>query len=105
MAAMEWKRVCCPVDFSEPTRAALRVAADLCRRFGAELLLLHADFPGKLAEELPHVGSVDAQLLALKEQAERSGVTRVGLARGAGEPVTSIVDFAKAAGVDLIVMG
>jgi nucleotide-binding universal stress UspA family protein len=68
-------------------------------------VLLHADFPGKLAEELPHHGSVDAQLLALKEQPERSGVQRVGVARAAGEPVTSIVEFAKKANVALIVMG
>src|SRR5919206_3229706 len=43
MADLQWRKVLCPVDFSEESRAALRVAADLARRFGAELTLMHSD--------------------------------------------------------------
>ena len=35
------RRILCPIDFSPPSRAALRYAADLARDFGAALLLLH----------------------------------------------------------------
>jgi nucleotide-binding universal stress UspA family protein len=37
----EWKRFCCAVDFSDPSRVAMREAAELARRFGGELELLH----------------------------------------------------------------
>ena len=32
MAPMEWRRICCPVDFSEPARAGLLVAAEPSER-------------------------------------------------------------------------
>ncbi len=105
MTALDWKKICCPVDFSEPTRAALRVASDLCRRLGSELLLLHVDGGAKLAEELPPAGTVEMQLAGLKGEAEHLGAGRVMLARAPGEPVPAIVEFAKKNGVDLIVMG
>jgi len=41
----EWKRVCCAVDFSEPSRLALEEAVDLCRRSGAELTIVHVRTP------------------------------------------------------------
>jgi nucleotide-binding universal stress UspA family protein len=104
MAAMDWKKICCPVDFSEPTQTALRVAVDLCRRLGSELVFLHVDAAVKLAEELPH-GSVEAQLTALKDDAQRRGAQRVALARAPGEPVLAIVEFAKKNAIELIVMG
>ncbi len=38
---IEWKRICCAVDFSTPSRSALEEAAALARRWGADLTLLH----------------------------------------------------------------
>lgn len=37
----EWKRICCAVDFSKPCAVAMRTAAELAGRLGAELTLLH----------------------------------------------------------------
>ncbi len=37
----EWKRICCAVDFEAPSRAAMEEAAELAKRFGAELTLAH----------------------------------------------------------------
>ncbi len=37
----ESKRFCCAVDFSHPSRLAMHEAAELARRFGAELELVH----------------------------------------------------------------
>ncbi len=105
MAAVEWNKVCCAVDFSEPARTALRVAADLCRRLGSQLVLFHADGTEKLAAELPPVGTVEAQLATWKVEAERFGARRVEVVRAAGQPEVAIVEFAGKSGVDLIVMG
>ena len=92
MSEMEWKKVCCPVDFSDPSRAALRVAADMCQRFGAELTLLHvAD-----AAELPGCD------LKLREWG--SGIS-LRTAHAVGDPQLAIVDFARQGGFQLIVMG
>ncbi len=45
MTTIEWGRICCPVDFSEPSHRAMCAAADLCR-LGSALILLHADVLG-----------------------------------------------------------
>lgn len=105
MAAMDWKRICCPVDFSEPSRSALRAAADLSRRFGSELLVLHIDDAGKIAAELPPTPPEEAALAALKQEAERLGASHVTVVQAAGQPEVSILDFARTSRVDLIVMG
>ncbi len=36
-----WNRILCAVDFSQPSRLAMEAAADLARRFGARLTLVH----------------------------------------------------------------
>jgi nucleotide-binding universal stress UspA family protein len=103
MAAMEWRRICCPVDFSEPARAGLRVAADLCRRLGSELVLLQAEAGPKVAEELPRAGA--EELEAWRAEAERLGAPRAMVARAGGPPEVAIVEFASTREIDLIVMG
>ncbi len=103
MAAMEWRRICCPVDFSEPARAGLLVATDLCRRLGSELVLLHAEGGQRVAEELPRAG--DEKLEAWKTEAERLGASRATVARTGSPPEVAIVEFAATTGIDLVVMG
>jgi nucleotide-binding universal stress UspA family protein len=102
MADLQWKKVFCPVDFSEESRAALRVAADLARRFGAELTLFHSD---TAASALQAATSEPGQLGEWKREAERLGAPRVTTAHASGEPPGAIVEAAKAGGYDLIVMG
>jgi universal stress protein A len=41
----EWRNICCAVDFSEPSRLAMRQAASLASHFQAELTLLHVHEP------------------------------------------------------------
>lgn len=96
MPEIAWKKVCCPVDFSRESRAALDVAVDLCRRLGAELTILHveeADRPDRSAEN-------DAWL----EEAARSGVT-VRAAATPGDPKLAISAWCERNGFDAIVMG
>jgi len=117
MPNADWKRICCPIDFSDASRAALEVAADLARRFGAELVLLHAyPIPGYTFPD----GSVVASpkmMQELAEQAQRHleewrvdaerlvAAPRVSAERAVGEPAAEIVSFAQSRGVDLLVLG
>jgi nucleotide-binding universal stress UspA family protein len=103
--ATKWKTICCPVDFSEPTQAALSIAADLCNRLGSNLVLLHVDGVGKVAEELAGGELVDTALAAWKVDAQRLGAGEVTLQRVKGQAEMAIVDYAARSGVDLIVMG
>ena len=116
MPNADWKRICCPIDFSDASRAAMEVAADLARRTGAELVLLHAyPIPGYTFPD----GSVVASpkmMQDLADQAERhleewrldaakiTGGT-VTTHKAIGEPAAEIVAFAKSAGSDLVVVG
>ncbi|MFL5270699.1 MAG: universal stress protein [Anaeromyxobacteraceae bacterium] len=102
MAELQWKKEFCPVDFSDESRAALRVAVDLARRFGAELTLFHADTAGSALQASV---SEPGQLGDWKRQAEALGAPRVTTARAAGEPQATIVEEAQRGGANLIVMG
>jgi universal stress protein A len=102
MAELQWRKVFCPIDFSEASRAALRVAVDLARRFGAELTLFHAD---ETSSALQAATSEPGQLGEWRREAERLGAARVTTAHAGGEPPTAIVDAARSGGHDLIVMG
>jgi nucleotide-binding universal stress UspA family protein len=117
MPNADWKRICCPIDFSDASRAAMEVAADLAHRFGAELVLLHAyPIPGYTFPD----GSVMASpkmMQDLADQAQRHidewraeaerlvGAPRVRAEKGVGEPAAEILSFAKANGIDLLVLG
>ncbi len=116
MPSAEWKNICCPIDFSDASRAAMETAADLARRFGATLTLLHAypvpgyTFPdgsvvasSRMLQELAdqaakHVGE-------WKRQAQGMGVPTVNAETLVGEPASEIVSYARDHGVDLLVLG
>ena len=117
MATADWKRICCPIDFSDASRAAMEVAADLAKRFGAELVLLHAyPIPGYTFPD----GSVVASpkmMQELADQAQRHleewrveaeqlvGAPRVTAEKAVGEPAAEILELARARGADLLVLG
>jgi universal stress protein A len=104
MSEIQWKRVCCPVDFSDTSRAALGIAVDLCRRFHADLTLLHVESPGGGILQEP-ASTPDRQLESWRQEAEQLGAPRVATDRSPGQPALVIADYAKAQGFDLIVMG
>ena len=116
MPELAWNKICCPVDFSEPARAAMQAAAAIAQRFDAMLTLFHAyQLPGytlpegsvvaspKMLQELAE--QADRHLLEWKELAERMGAPRVQTAKSVGEPSVEIVEFAKETGQDLLVIG
>ena len=111
-----YKRILCPVDFSEYSNAAVEEAADLAKAIGAELTLLHAfqnpayvmpmqgyvglgaDFLGKLRQQLE-----DEVVAQSRPVRERGVAVKTEVVEGV--PYKVIVDHAKEAQSDLIVMG
>jgi nucleotide-binding universal stress UspA family protein len=111
-----YKRILCPVDFSECSSAALEEAASLAKVIGAELTLLHAyqnpayvlpmqgyvgfsgDFLTKLREQLD--GEIAKQAVPLRDQGIAVKTELIE-----GVPYKAIVDHAKENRSDLIVMG
>jgi nucleotide-binding universal stress UspA family protein len=116
MPGADWKKICCPVDFSDASRAALEVAADLARRTGASLTLLHAyPIPGytlpdgsvvaspTMMQEL--AGAADRHLASWRADAEAMGAPAVTAEKVIGEPAREIVGWAQANAADLLVLG
>jgi universal stress protein A len=114
---IEFHRILAPTDFSAPARAALIYAAALAEKFASELIVLHV--VQDLAIFLPDAVTVTPVALPPAEEmtaAVREGITRFiqnsNLAGRTireevreGTPHAEIVEFAREAGVDLIVMG
>ncbi len=116
MPSADWKRILCPIDFSDASRAALEVAAELSRRYGAKVALFHAypvpgyTFPdgsfvasSKMLDELSEQAS--RHLLEWKGIAEGMGIAHVETATAVGEPAHEILAFAKEQHTDLVVLG
>jgi nucleotide-binding universal stress UspA family protein len=102
MAELRWSKIFCPVDFSEESRAALHVAADLSRRMNAELTLFHVE---SSESRLQAAAAPAGQLADWRREAEQLGAARVTTATAPEQPAKAIVDTAQEAGFDLIVMG
>jgi nucleotide-binding universal stress UspA family protein len=117
MPNADWKRICCPIDFSDASHAAMEVAAHLARKNGASLVLLHAyPIPGYTFPD----GSVVASprmMQELADQAEKHleewraeaeklvGGAQVRTEKAIGEPAAEILSFAKSSGQELLVLG
>ena len=116
MPNADWKRICCPIDFSDASRAAMEVAADLARRNDGALTLLHAypvpgyTFPDgsvvaspKMMQDLSDQAA--RHLEEWRAEAERLGAPRVSTVTAVGEPAAEIVGHAADQGVELLVLG
>jgi nucleotide-binding universal stress UspA family protein len=114
--ALEWKKILCPVDFSDASRDALRVACELARRFDGEVTVFHAyPLPGYTLPEgtvlpatamLQELASQTDELLAKwKAEALADGAPRVSTAKAVGEPASEIVAAAEDGKFDAIVVG
>ncbi len=114
--AMPWKKILCPVDFSDPARAAMRAAAELCAQFDGDLTLFHAyQLPGYTLPEGSVVASpkmlqdladqAEAHLLEWQRLAQGMGAPRVTTAKAIGDPALEVVQLARDGAFDLIVVG
>jgi nucleotide-binding universal stress UspA family protein len=115
VAMAEWRKICCPVDFSEPARRAFDEAIDLARRLGAELVVAHVYVPITPAATDVLVSSRGVLETEGIEEARELETWRVDAQERLDAPVTAsvlageasaeIARFARENGVDLIVMG
>ena len=116
MARVEWKRILCPVDFSETARAAMDTAIELAAKFDGELVLVHAyPIPGYTFPDGSAVASA-RMLQELSDEAarhldewralaEKAGAKKVSVETAVGDPAGEIVRVAADKKADLVVMG
>ena len=107
-----WKKICCPVDFSSESRAAMEEAAELAWRFGGDLTLVHVDERspraleslGAREERDEEATGLERKLAGWRDDAEPIATTRVDCVLLAGAAAEEIVRFAREKGYDVIVM-
>ena len=111
-----FSKILVPVDFSADSAEATRVAADLARRFHADLTLIYVydalvySLPDGFVAEPPLqvkalVEAFTEQLADGKRQALAAGAPRVEAKLLEGSVATEIVEYARAGELDLVVMG
>lgn len=73
----QWKKICCAIDFSDPSRLAMEKAAALAGRLDAELVLLHvydahAASPEILVSRFEHeLPDLETKMQAWERDAQR----------------------------------
>lgn len=111
---MQLQRVLLATDGSQDSRLAARAAADLCKKSGAELHLVHAyrypqdyGYPGVLSEDYVEACEESARMVAEdeKQAIEKRGCPVAGVHVEAGPAIEVILDVADGLKVDLIFMG
>jgi universal stress protein A len=102
MSVQAWRRLCCPVDFSDASRAALRHAADLTVSLDAELTLVHVQ-PAPSPEDREE--EVDSRLAAWTRDVEWMANREVASMMLVGDPVDEILRLAREGDFDVIVLG
>ncbi|HEX8108016.1 MAG TPA: universal stress protein [Kofleriaceae bacterium] len=113
---MTFKKILCPVDFSEDSQQAMQVAAGLARNAQATLVLLYVWQPQRWMTDYgmqwPNEVLVEAQALedgklaTYRVDAQRLGAPEVVTRLVRGEPWDQIVSAAHDdRAIDLIVMG
>jgi nucleotide-binding universal stress UspA family protein len=112
---MLFRTILCPVDFSGPSRLALRFAATMAKDSGAELTAVFVDDP--LLSTAAAVAKFDTKLMAQKTRRELAAFVQkalsgcgvpartVHLLLVAGRPPDEITAAARSLRADLIVMG
>lgn len=105
-------------DFSAPSDVALAYGRELARSFGAKLVVLHvvenimtrAFGPDGYAITNPDLqrdleASADKQVNALLSQEDRQALRAEAVIVSSNTPALAVADYARTAGIDLIVMG
>jgi len=109
----QFKKVLCPIDFSDDSFTALDYAADFARQYNGQLILVHVvdnpltDFYGprgaNFYAEVEHAIEKSKQLLTDAARTHASGVP-YEIVVNHGNPYTEILDLATAQRADVIVM-
>lgn len=113
---MTFKKILCPIDFSEDSQRAIQVAAEIARNSQATLVLLYVwqplqwmtDYGMQWPNEvlLEAQATEEGKLTAYRADAQRLGAPEVVTRLLRGEPWDQIVSVARDdRAIDLIVMG
>ncbi len=109
----EWKKICCAVDFSDPSRSALKEATDLARRFRAGLTVIHVhEEPGLVSTALDSApepfrraaAALEPELAAWRAEAQLAATHPVRSAMLVGAPAAEILRFVARGSFDLLVV-
>jgi universal stress protein A len=112
---MPWKKILCPVDFSDGSRLSIETAVKIANETGAELVLANVlgapvyylvepiAFPPNFVADL--AAAAEAGLARCKDEAIRQGATRISTKLLHGDAAHEIVEAAKRDGFDLVVIG
>lgn len=112
---LSWLKILCAIDFGESSRSALELSADLARRFGAELILVHVwRGPRSVSERIAlatPAPSADGdeelvrKLEGWKLEAERIAGRNARTIVANGTPAAEVSRLAADEKVDLVVVG
>ncbi len=112
---MPWKKILCPIDFSETARQAMVEGLELAKRSGGQVLLLHVLeehwllsrgellAPPELLDRAAQGARRD--LTVWKRVAEEIAPGRVVTEIVSGHPATEILRVAREGAFDAVVMG
>jgi nucleotide-binding universal stress UspA family protein len=118
-STLPFQRLLCPVDFGDPSRAALGLARALAAEGDSDLVLLHVLEPGGLEDDEPltyrgmsvpeyhqaREHAAAAQLAELAAPREGSPAVRLTTRLTAGKAYREILGVAVEERIDLIIMG
>jgi nucleotide-binding universal stress UspA family protein len=115
-----FEKILVPVDGSPHSKYAVEMAAELGRRYGSSIFLLHVirDFvlprelvdmirAGEITETRMQIlqDSADIILDNAQKEFEKAGISTIQRDCLSGDPASKILEYAEQHGVDLIVLG